>query len=52
MVYYAKSRQKNGRQPTVKEHNADVSVKAKEYGEEIGLSKEAETAGLLHDFGK
>ena len=52
MVYYAKSRQKNGKQPIVKEHNADVSVKAKEYGEEIGLSKEAETAGLLHDFGK
>ena len=52
MDYFAKSKQKNGKQPTVQEHLRDVSDKAGEYGTEIGLGEEARTAGLLHDFGK
>lgn len=52
MIYYAKSKQKNGNKPTVAEHLLDVSLKAGEYGGEIDLRKESETAGKLHDFGK
>ncbi|MBR5364659.1 MAG: CRISPR-associated helicase Cas3' [Clostridia bacterium] len=52
MIYYAKSRQKNGKHPTVKEHLEDVRDKAEEYGSEIDLKEEAAIAGLLHDFGK
>ena len=52
MIYFAKSKQKNGKQPTVSEHLRDVSEKAGEYGAEIDLRKEAETAGKIHDFGK
>ncbi len=52
MTYYAKSKQKNGKQPTVREHLREVSDKAGEYGAEIGLCEEAKTAGMLHDFGK
>lgn len=50
--YYAKSRLKDGKQPTVKYHLSEVSRLAKKYGKETGQETEAGLAGLFHDFGK
>lgn len=50
--YYAKSRLKNGRQPTVLEHIQDVAVQAARFGSQFGREEEARAAGLFHDAGK
>ena len=52
MVYYAKSKLASGKQPTVKEHLEKVSILASQFGEALSMKKEAELAGLFHDFGK
>ena len=51
-IYYAKSPNASGRQMTVREHLAAVSVMAGQFGASVGLEQEATLAGLLHDFGK
>ena len=50
--YFAKSPQKNGTQITVREHLSAVAALARLYGAELSLEREAELAGLFHDFGK
>lgn len=50
--YYAKSKQFNGKQTTNQEHLINVADLAKQFGADIGIGQEAETAGLFHDFGK
>lgn len=52
MEYYAKSKNADGYQETVKDHLFKVSQLAKAYGEPFGVGDYAETAGMLHDFGK
>lgn len=52
MEYYAKSMNKSGRWITVKEHLLDVSRHAAEYGSALGLGRDAELTGLMHDIGK
>lgn len=52
MIYYAKSKLLNGKQPTVQEHLKKVSALASQFGEELSMKEEAELAGLFHDFGK
>ena len=52
MEYYAKSKNLQGYQETVKEHLQKVSALAREYGEALGLAEAAELEGLVHDFGK
>lgn len=52
MEYYAKSKNPQGHQETVKEHLQDVAALAREYGEPLGLGEAAELAGQIHDFGK
>lgn len=51
-IYYAKSRLKNGRQPTVAEHIRAVSEQAARFGRQFGREEEGRTAGLFHDAGK
>ena len=51
-VYYAKSKNEDGYQPTVEEHLRKVSELAAEYGKEIGLEEQTRQVALLHDFGK
>lgn len=51
-IYYAKSRLKNGRQPTVAEHIRAVSKQAARFGSQFGREEEARAAGLFHDAGK
>lgn len=50
--YYAKSRLKNGRQPTVLEHIQDVAAQAARFGSQFDREEEARAAGLFHDAGK
>lgn len=50
--YFAKSKLKNGKQVTVDEHNEEVSHRASKFGKPIDMEKEAEVAGIFHDFGK
>ncbi len=52
MIYYAKSKLANGKQPTVREHLENVSKLAAQFGEALSMKDEAELAGLFHDFGK
>lgn len=52
MPYYAKSKLKNGMQPTVKEHSQKVAELSEKYGAECGLEELGKTAGIFHDFGK
>ena len=50
-MYYAKSKQKDGSQPTVTEHLDAVSKYVASYGEEVGMREQARIAGLAHDLG-
>lgn len=52
MEYYAKSKNTQGHQETVKEHLQKVSTLAREYGEPLGMGEIAGLAGQVHDFGK
>lgn len=52
MEYYAKSKNPQGHQETVKEHLQKVAALAREYGEVLGLADAAELVGQVHDFGK
>ena len=52
MIYYAKSKLANGKQPTVQEHLEKVSLLASQFGETLSMKDEAGLAGLFHDFGK
>lgn len=52
MEYYAKSKNTQGHQETVKEHLQTVSTLAREYGEPLGMGEIAGLAGQVHDFGK
>lgn len=50
--YLAHLNRETGRSQTLHEHCSTVSVLAKKYGEDIGISSLAEIAGWLHDAGK
>ena len=52
MEYYAKSKNPQGHQETVKEHLQKVAALARECGEALGLADAAGLEGLVHDFGK
>ncbi len=52
MEYYAKSKNTQGHQETVKEHLQKVSTLAREYGEPLGIGEIAGLAGQVHDLGK
>ena len=52
MEYYAKSKNPQGHQETVKEHLQKVGLLAREYGEPLGLGEAAALEGTVHDFGK
>lgn len=52
MEYYAKSKDSQGHQETVKEHLQKVAALAREYGAVLGLGDVTELAGQVHDFGK
>lgn len=52
MEYYAKSKNAQGHQETVKEHLQKVSALALEYGKPLGMAEIAELAGQVHDIGK
>ena len=52
MEYYAKSKNPQGHQETVKEHLQKVTALAQAYGKLLGLEKITELAGHVHDFGK
>ena len=52
ILYYAKSKRKDGTQEFVNKHLEKVSEKAGVFGEQIGSRKTAELCGKLHDFGK
>lgn len=51
-IYYAKSGNDNHGEITVKEHLEKVSKLARVFGEEVKMPNSAETAGMIHDFGK
>ena len=51
-MYYAKSKRRDGSQPTVAEHLDAVSAQAAIYGQEVGMKEQARIAGLTHDLGK
>ena len=52
MEYYAKSKNAQGHQETVKEHLQKVAALARGYGEPLGMAEGAGLAGQVHDFGK
>lgn len=52
MEYYAKSKNAQGHQETVKEHLQKVSALALEYGKPLGMAEIAGLAGQVHDLGK
>lgn len=52
MEYYAKSKNPQRHQETVKEHLQKVCLLAREYGDPLGLGEAAALAGAVHDFGK
>lgn len=52
LIYFAKSKLPNGKQPTVKEHSDLVASYAAQFGEPIDMLDEAKIAGQFHDFGK
>lgn len=51
-MYTSHYRKSDKKHQSVKEHLINVSMYCKRYGENIGISKLAELAGLLHDMGK
>lgn len=51
-MFYAKSKNKLGRQATVKEHLEAVMALSEKYGAEIGAPQSARLAAQMHDFGK
>jgi CRISPR-associated endonuclease/helicase Cas3 len=51
-IYYAKSKLKNGYQPTNREHLQAVSNLAGQFAAVFGCQEEGALAGLFHDFGK
>ena len=50
--WYAKSKRPGRKQVEVKEHLCAVGELSKEYGRQLGMEKEAEMAGTVHDAGK
>lgn len=52
MEYYAKSKNPQGHQETVKEHLQKVAALARAYGDPLGLGDAAALEGVVHDFGK
>ncbi len=52
MEYWAKSKDTQGHQETVKEHLQKVSELARQFGEGIGAADAAQLAGQMHDLGK
>ena len=50
--WYAKSKRPGSKQVEVKEHLCAVGELSKEYGRQLGMEKEAEMAGTVHDAGK
>lgn len=49
--WYAKSKRPGRKQVEVKEHLCAVGELSKEYGRQLGMEKEAEMAGTVHDAG-
>lgn len=52
MIYYAKSADESGHQPTNREHLQAVADLAGRFGSEVCMPDSARAAGFLHDFGK
>lgn len=52
VIYYAKSEGDGHGRVTNQEHISEVSQLAKQFGAEVGMEKEAELSGILHDLGK
>ena len=52
MEFLAHRIPETGRHQTLEEHSKTVSLLAKKYGADIGLSSLAELSGLMHDAGK
>lgn len=52
MIYYAKSANQAHEKITNREHLDNVRRLSAEFGRALGLEREAELAGLFHDFGK
>ena len=50
--WYAKSKRPGRKQVEVKEHLCAVGELSKEYGRQLGMEKETEMAGTVHDAGK
>ena len=51
-LFFAKSKQTNGSQPTVEQHLDAVANLAEKFALEFGKAEAGKAAGLLHDFGK
>jgi len=52
MEYLAHIRKKDGAKQYLFEHLEGVAEKSREFTSKIGLRKQGELLGLLHDFGK
>ena len=50
--WYAKSKRSGREQVEVKQHLHAVGKLSKEFGSQLGMEKEAEIAGTVHDAGK